>query len=610
MEKITGSYNPFEGRVTNPISNMKASDVRIDYSTFIHEIQHLHFNLFFVIGKIIEVLRIERKWTPETDGSHRIQIEDTMNILCESFRGLQEIYANSMELLWLADYLGSETAALVYEKKSGKYKDYSRKFYGLIKENTDLEEKRQLIHRLCVQAAQPDMTEIELAELLTDDGRLKEYFKGAGNMEKRLERIIAEYSENSMADAEDRVADFEKLCACMIKNRILVYSKWLTDIGHRMADAVDETMLVRMMEEYYQEFLTEKTEVLDFELAGKSMDIYHVAWEEAYGCILKKHSRLLYPEENYLLMGCSDDGKYIGQEVSEALLSASVGKLKAVAVDFREFDIRKNCPMYFSAPEIPVFVLITNYAQCESWLEYIVDEDLYFVTFFPETVKNFYTVFFFRRRREPKVMFVYPALKVLARRLIDSFGLKEKVIFSTDVEALKFFAGLGTEVEMLHTLKWLFEFVSGTAWDGYHLQNPASMLCSGFIRPILDSALSIRKADYWKMQSALPTMETVSDGLYTLMEFKDGKNTGCICAQASGGKMYPMFFRNKSSAVNYQRKNSRYGAYRVVAVDDYYWKTLYEALSPDIRQWCLYMNEQQGILLDADVYSANFFDKL
>ena len=52
-----------------------------------------------------------------------------------------------MELLWLADYLGSETAALVYEKKSGKYKDYSRKFYGLIKENTDLEEKRQLIHR-------------------------------------------------------------------------------------------------------------------------------------------------------------------------------------------------------------------------------------------------------------------------------------------------------------------------------------------------------------------------------------------------------------------------------------------------------------------------------
>ena len=222
MEKITGSYNPFEGRVTNPISNMKASDVRIDYSTFIHEIQHLHFNLFSVIGKIIEVLRIERKWTPETDGSHRIQIEDTMNILCESFRGLQEIYANSMELLWLADYLGSETAALVYEKKSGKYKDYSRKFYGLIKENTDLEEKRQLIHRLCVQAAQPDMTEIELAELLTDDGRLKEYFKGAGNMEKRLERIIAEYSENSMADAEDRVADFEKLCACMIKNRILV----------------------------------------------------------------------------------------------------------------------------------------------------------------------------------------------------------------------------------------------------------------------------------------------------------------------------------------------------------------------------------------------------
>ena len=130
MEKITGSYNPFEGRVTNPISNMKASDVRIDYSTFIHEIQHLHFNLFSVIGKIIEVLRIERKWTPETDGSHRIQIEDTMNILCESFRGLQEIYANSMELLWLADYLGSETAAWFMKKSPENTKTTAVNFMG------------------------------------------------------------------------------------------------------------------------------------------------------------------------------------------------------------------------------------------------------------------------------------------------------------------------------------------------------------------------------------------------------------------------------------------------------------------------------------------------
>lgn len=50
-----------------------------------------------------------------------------------------------MELLWLADCLGSETAALVYEKSPGKYKDYSRKFYGLIKENTDLERKAAAI---------------------------------------------------------------------------------------------------------------------------------------------------------------------------------------------------------------------------------------------------------------------------------------------------------------------------------------------------------------------------------------------------------------------------------------------------------------------------------
>ena len=611
MERITGSYNPFEGNVINPISNMKASDEMADYSTFVHEIQHMHFNRCTVIGSVIELLQTELQCTPETDGKHRKKTKDRMTVLCDSFRELQEIYANSMELLWIEAYQGPEAAAAVYGRKSEKYKRYSRRFQAALKDCPSPEAKRNRVHQLCVTAASPELSTEQFTGLLTDIRGLKLYFENEGRMEKRLEAVIAEDQRYPDPAKDHRGMGFETLWPAMVRQGILIYCEWLINAGHEMVNAMDRETLVQVMEKYYQEFLTKKTEVFDVEFAARRMSIRHEAWSEEYGCILRRHSRMLYPGENYFLLGCSDDGAYIGQEVTAEELSAVTGSLKGAVVDFKEFDIRKNCPMYFSAGEIPVlFVLMTNYRQCESWLERILDEDLYFVTLFPEDVHNFYTVFFFRRRREPNVIFVYPTLKFLAGRLMETLDIKDKVLFSSQPEALKVFAGLGNEKDMLCGLKWLFSFVSGTEWDGYHLQNPASMLCSGFVRPVFDSALSIRKDNYWKLKSALPTMETVSDGLYTLMEFKEGENTGCICAQEYEGKRYPVFFRNKSSALHYKRGQVQYDAYHVVAVDHYYWDTLYASLKPDICKWCLYINEQQGILLDADVYSSNFFDKL
>lgn len=610
MGKIAGSYNPFKGGVTNLISNMGSSSTIDDYSTFVHEIQHVHFNLFSVIGEIIEVLRMELRCTPKIDERHRKQIKDIMNILCEGFQGLQEIYANSMELLWVETYQGREAADSVYERKSEKYKVYSQKFQEVIKGCHSLEEKRNLIHRLCIIAASPDMTAVQFSELLEDTGRMKEYFKNEGNMERKLESIIIKYRENPAAVKVDSTIKLRELWTLMVKSQILIYYRWLMDMGYKIIDAMGTGTFEQMIAEHYQEFLIKKTEVFEFELAGKTMDILYETWKEEYGCVLKKHSRLLYPKENYLLLGCSDAGKYIGQEVTEEELGEAIRKMKAVVVDFKEFDIRKNRPAYFLAPGVPIFVLMTNYPQCQSWIESILDEDLYFVDLFPEDVHNFYTVFFFRRRKEPNVIFAYPTLKVLALCLMEKFELKDKVMFSSEQEALKLFAGLGNEAEMLCTLKWLFTFGSEMEWDGYHLQNPASMLSSGFVRVLLDTALIIRRENYWRLQSALPTMETVSDGLYTLMEFKDGKNTGCLCAQESEGKMYPMFFKNKSSALHYKRGKVQYDSYHAMAVDDYYWNTLYESLKPDIHKWCLYVNDRQGILFDAEVYSLNLYDKL
>lgn len=58
MGKIAGSFDPINGKIYNPISNMQEGK-NDDYSTHIHEIQHANFQNITVLGNTIKILMIE-----------------------------------------------------------------------------------------------------------------------------------------------------------------------------------------------------------------------------------------------------------------------------------------------------------------------------------------------------------------------------------------------------------------------------------------------------------------------------------------------------------------------------------------------------------------------
>lgn len=602
MEKIAGKYDPQTGKILNAMGNMRRADILDAYGTFIHELQHVHLNYFTVAGAITEILRVELNVTPETDKKHYEKIKELIEILCEGFQDLQEIYANSMELLWVEEHQGIAQAEKLYERKDEGYKRYSRRFSEITKCCKTLEEKRQIIHRLCVRAARPALEVSQFATLLTDAEGLRGYFEREGNIEKRLEQIVADYKNAASGEDNDYSTSVTEILPLLIRNDILVYSTELIAFSLNVVENMEERDLIELLENHYQDSLIEKTKVFDFRLAAEKMKVVHRKWEKEYFCIIKHHSELLCPEEDYLLLSCSDSGSYIGQEVTKEELGEAITLAKAVVIDFDEFDIRKNRPKYFSLQDTPLFVVLTEYRQCEKWIAEIIEEDLYFVGLYPEDIQNFYTVLYFRRRKEPGIIFVFPTLKCLAKALIEKMGLRDKIMLSQEQKSLKLFAGFADELQMMYVITWILSFVSETRWDGTRMQKASSMLSLGFVRTLLDSALEFRGKGYWAYQSALPTMETVSDGLYALMKFENEENTGVLCSQKYNGIDYPIFFRDRASARHYREQRLDRQELKIVAVDDYYWHMMSGYLQHGCGKWLLCMEEDKGVLFDIGKY--------
>ena len=609
MDRLAGRYDPERGKIINPIKNMRAGDVTDAFATFIHEIQHVHLNYFTVIGEVTEILQKEKLCTPTTDRAHYQKIQKVIGILEHAVSELQEMYANSQELLWIEEYQGAEEADRVYHRKSALYQRYSRQFLEITDKCGAPEEKRTIIHEICVKAASPSMSADAFMELLMEPERLEEYFAKEGNVNWRLERLMEKYRNQTAeqmskqtTEPEEHQIHLQELISLLIRKGICVYSAELLLFSRNLSDSLSEKSLKNLAENDYQDFLVKKMRGFDFSSAEESMKMVPFQWKEEYFSVIKYSSRLLYPDTNRMLMGWSRKEYYIGQEVAEDELREALKTAKALAIPFDEYDRRNSRPKYFKWENTPLFVILEDYNQCEQWMGEILEEDLYFVDLYPEDVQNFYTVLFFRRRKEPEVLFVFPTLKHLAEMLIRKWNLRNKILTSQNQESLKLFACFGDEIHMLQAITWLMSFVSGTGWNGSQVQQAASMLCVGFVRSLLESALQIRLKEYWNYRSSLPTMDTVSDGFYTFMEFEGRENTGIICAQEHGGSSYPVLFASVSAARAYAIRVPQGERRKLVAVDDCYWNVLRKHLKQSTEKWCLYLDGDEGILFDVEVY--------
>lgn len=289
--------------------------------------------------------------------------------------------------------------------------------------------------------------------------------------------------------------------------------------------------------------------------------------------------------------------------LEEAKLGEALKQAKAIVVPFEEFNECAGEPVSFPWDCTPLFVTFQDYYQCDSWLADAAREDLFLSDLYPEEVKNFYTVLFFRRRQIPNVIYVFPTLKYLGEKLLKKWDLKHKILFSENQESLKIFSCFSDEIQMLQSIQWLMAFLSGTEWDGGCMEQAASALSAGFVKSLFNSALAVKRKDYWRYKSCLPTPDTKSDGFYVFMEFDGRENMGNICAQEYRGKNYPIFFADRNTASLYEKQLRGNKNWKLTAVDSCYWDMLSEYLRQGDGKWYLYVSEGVGILLDVDVYN-------
>ncbi len=348
-----------------------------------------------------------------------------------------------------------------------------------------------------------------------------------------------------------------------------------------------------------QGYKLQKVVNFDFAFAEENMKPVFDEWKERCFSVCRRSPNLLYPEDNWMLMGCDEKGRYMGQEVSEEELQRALERTEILVVPFDEFDKSADRPEYFSWNGTPLLVIFQDFYQCERWLEDVLEEDLFVVDLYPKEVKNFYTMLFFRKRKAPDIIYVFPTLKYLAEKLPEK--LRQKVVFSEEQESLQMFSCLGDEIRMLRVIRWLMSFLSGAGGENSGEQ-AASVLSLGFVRSLIDSAMREKRDEYWRYKSSLPTTETVSDGFYALMEFQGRENTGKMCSQEYQGKGCPMLFMKKEDAETYLNHRPQNEKWKLVAVDDCYWKVLKEYLQTGDVKWCLYLNPNQGMILDVERY--------
>jgi hypothetical protein len=213
-----------------------------------------------------------------------------------------------------------------------------------------------------------------------------------------------------------------------------------------------------------------------------------------------------------------------------------------------------------------------------------MEGELYIGDLYDKSVNNFSTTLFFRERKEPKIIFIFPTLKKLSLRLIKELGIDDWLVYSSDKHFKKILSIFGDELEMLKFTKWIFSFVMKSSCSFGVIEDPATKMSFDITRSLANDLMEIRIPDYYSQWAALPTKKTVGEPYYALMEFKNKKNTGYI--KTTDQKII-IFFINKNDALNYKKMYTQCNNLEVVGIDRHYWDTVKKHLSKVNINFCI-----------------------
>ncbi len=146
----------------------------LESSSCMHELFHAHLALASNVGMLMHLIELELN-SEQEDLQYMTDLISIRESLYESTRTVQEVYANSLELLWVEENYGIEERNRVYEKKTIDYKQY----LDIAKVNWDnvdetIEKRKKKINKLCISVLDMDILAEQFWLWLQEPTRLGE----------------------------------------------------------------------------------------------------------------------------------------------------------------------------------------------------------------------------------------------------------------------------------------------------------------------------------------------------------------------------------------------------------------------------------------------------
>lgn len=536
----------------------------LESSSCMHELFHAHLALASNVGMLMHLIELELN-SEQEDLQYMTDLISIRESLYESTRTVQEVYANSLELLWVEENYGIEERNRVYEKKTIDYKQY----LDIAKVNWDnvdetIEKRKKKINKLCISVLDMDILAEQFWLWLQEPTRLGE--------------IIADRL-NYAFTKQECIKDSKKLNQDEI---IELAKKKFNYLGDRLEEGFQYSK--KHLNLNLTELLLENVKVFDYSELGITEGKQYDSKCGAVGVV-----KVLHISDGSvgtcIIQHFMEEGIYEIVELDKSKMHEILKEKRYVIVPGDEFLFNKNEAKCEEINDKIKVVLLDTVRDFKKWVQNIMEyEEIYIGDINEKGAENFFTVIYFRKRKCDKVIYMFPTLSIIANNIFEELQIAKQVKYpGNGMGFYNIFSAFNDWGNILKVLKETISFVTKSKGNIIHNDNPCSKLLNPAKFDIGDNIFKIVGKNYFYTNAVLPTLQTEAEPFWILMEFENGENNGNIKCETkivedieSGeNTLGIVYFYDKSSAENYRkrmvRENPELINYQAVGMDEVFW---------------------------------------
>jgi len=445
-------------------------------------------------------------------------------------------------------------------------------------------DKRLIVNCICYFAFSLDFESDEFLNSLKSPEKLKRYLRGDNGPTKRMFKAIEILKNNE--DIKIKLNEPQVIKSFVEKISGMNLIKYSLNsikeaINHFFVEIEpninnDKKIINQMMKDYELSML-KKTKAFDFSKFKVIRDDSNKISKQFL--VIKNCLNLDDAKENFYIIEkgiINNKFNYIGREISRNDLNDCIKESEFVMLISKEYDFTKNKPKYFEVQDKPLVIIFDDYFECSEWLNNPnTIKDIYVGNLYDKTVKNFFTVLFFKPRIMEKTIFIFPTLSWLGDKLLEESGLENEVIYSNNKAFLRLISCFGNEPSMLKSMQGIISFITESKGDFSDFDDASTKLNYGTVRTLFSNVLEIKQQNYYEFHSSLPTKNTVAEPFYAIMTFECNVNTGIM--SIIGKENGILLFKFKSDAEEWRKAYFSKDEI-VVGIDRFYWNKLKKRL--------------------------------